>query len=57
MHYPEQYRWIVKAQQQAQQVILDAVPRLRSMGLSVEQIAASLGLAIATVEVCLEANE
>jgi Uma2 family endonuclease len=39
--------------ERAQQAMLDAVPRLRAMGLSVEQIAASLGLAIATVETCL----
>jgi Uma2 family endonuclease len=45
-----------KAQQKAekaQQALLDAVPRLQAMGLSPEQIAASLGLAIATVETCL----
>jgi predicted transposase YdaD len=38
-------------------LILNAVPRLRAMGLNVEQIAASLGLAIATVETYLEPNK
>jgi hypothetical protein len=39
--------------QQAQRALLNAVPRLQAMGLSPEQIAASLGLAIATVNTYL----
>jgi Uma2 family endonuclease len=39
--------------EQAQRAVLNAVPRLQAMGLSPEQIADSLGLAIAAVETCL----
>jgi hypothetical protein len=43
--------------EQAQQNLQEAVPRLLGLGLSVEQVATSLGLAIATVQAIADETE